>query len=140
VTARVLTNGEVHAAGGLVRRDGPSGVEVVVVHRPRHDDWSFPKGHLEPGESAEEAALREVDEETGLQCRLVDRLDSTHYIDHQGHPKVVDYWSMAVTGGSFRPNDEVDDMVWLSLHEARARLTYEVDHDLIGQLETPPPT
>lgn len=133
---RVLTAaGEVHAAGGLVvRPDGEDSVELVVIHRPHRGDWSFPKGHLEPGETPETAALREVEEETGLRCRLVDRLASVHYIDHRGHPKVVDYWTMEVVGGSFRPNDEADDLLWLSPGAARRRLTYDMDRQLLGHL------
>jgi 8-oxo-dGTP pyrophosphatase MutT (NUDIX family) len=131
----VWHNGEVHAAGGLVVRDGTNGIELVVVHRPHRGDWSFPKGHLEPGETPEQAALREVEEETGLQCRLVERLDSVHYIDHRGDPKVVDYWTMAVAGGAFALNDEVDELAWLTPEVARAQLTYDMDRQLISRLE-----
>jgi 8-oxo-dGTP diphosphatase len=130
----VWTDGEVHAAGGLVVREVAGGVEVAIVHRPHRGDWSFPKGHLEQGETAEEAALREVVEETGLQCVLVDRLASSHYIDHRGHPKVVDYWTMTVADGRFVPNDEVDELAWLTPEDACQRLTYEMDRQLIGQV------
>ncbi len=116
---RVWVDGEVQAAGGLVLREGAAGTEVVVVHRPHRRDWSFPKGHLEVGETVEAAAVREVEEETGLRCRLGDPLPASRYIDHRGNRKVVNYWTMSVVGGSFRPNDEVDDLSWLTLEHTR---------------------
>ena len=102
---------EVQAAGGLVVRDGL----VCVVHRPRYDDWSLPKGKLDPGESFEEGALREVEEETGLRCRLLDELDEVRYRDSKGRPKVVRYWLMEVVEDpGFSPNDEVDELRWVA--------------------------
>src|SRR6201996_6632809 len=113
---------EVKAAGGVVRRDDGT---IAVVHRPRYDDWSLPKGKLDAGETWEQAALREVQEEIGLRCRLGRELSSAHYTDRKGRPKTVRYWVMEIDGGEFEPNDEVDEMRWASPDEARALLTYE---------------
>lgn len=117
----------VEAAGGVVVRDG----RIAVVHRPRYDDWTLPKGKLDPGETFEQAALREVLEETGLECRIVEELDSTSYTDSKGRPKVVRYFRMEVEGGAFTVNDEVDELRWLSPDDARAVLTYERDRELV---------
>ena len=87
-----------HAAGGVVTRDGDTGHEVVVVHRPRYDDWSLPKGKRDPGETDEQCAVREVEEETGLRCTLGRELLPTRYVDRHGRPKVVRYWHMQVIG------------------------------------------
>ncbi len=126
----------VEAAGGLIVREGGSGTEVAVVHRPRYDDWSFPKGKLDRGETFEAAALREVEEETGLRGRLVRELPSARYEDHKGRPKVVRYWLMEAEGDvSFAPNDEVDELRWLPPAEASALLTYERDRELLAALD-----
>ena len=87
----------VRAAGGLVTREVGDGVEVLVVHRPRYDDWSFPKGKLDAGERDEDAAVREVEEETGFRCRLLDELGYRRYRDRKRRPKQVRYWRMEVT-------------------------------------------
>jgi len=122
----------VQAAGGLiVRRQGES-LEVVLVHRPAHQDWSFPKGKLEPGETFEVAALREVREETGMACRLVRFIGHTEYVDRKGRPKAVAYWVMAAEGGFFTPNDEVDELRWLNLEDAGRLLTYPRDRELVA--------
>lgn len=118
----------VQAAGGVVWRKEDDRVEVVVVHRPKYDDWTFPKGKLDDGESHEEAARREVDEETGLRCALGDELASASYVDAKGRPKLVRYWSMRVGSGAFVVNDEVDELRWLPLAETARVLTYA--HDL----------
>jgi 8-oxo-dGTP diphosphatase len=124
----------VRAAGGLVVRDGPEGSEVLLVHRPRYDDWTFPKGKLDPGESDEQAAIREVEEETGYRCSLEIELPSTSYIDAKGRPKLVRYWLMRVVDGDFAANDEVDEVVWLPASAARAKLSYDRDRDLTEHL------
>jgi 8-oxo-dGTP diphosphatase len=118
---------EVLAAGGFVLRDG----RVAVVHRPRYDDWSLPKGKLDEGESFEEAALREVEEETGLKCSLKRQIADTSYRDHKDRPKLVRYFEMEAAGGDFTPNDEVDELVWLEPSEALSRLSYEFDRELV---------
>lgn len=125
----------VRAAGGVVFRRNSAGIgEVLLVHRPRYDDWSFPKGKLNPGESYEKCALREVSEETGLRCKLLDELEGTTYIDKNGRPKVVRYWAMKPLGGHFKPNEEVDAAEWLDISSALDRLTYDHDRELVGSL------
>jgi 8-oxo-dGTP diphosphatase len=121
---------EVLAAGGLVLRDG----EVAVVHRPRYDDWSLPKGKLDKGEDFEQAALREVWEETGLRCRIESTLGDTNYHDRKDRPKLVRYFHMRPESGEFAPNDEVDELRWLPLDEAQELLTYDFDRELVGKL------
>jgi len=116
------------AAGGLVVRDG----HVLVVHRPKYDDWTFPKGKLEDGESWEEAALREVEEETGLRCRLGDYVGSTHYPFRDGI-KEVRYFRMTPEGDA-RAQNEVDELRWLPLAEADALLSYDYDRALAKSL------
>ena len=120
----ILVN-RVHAAGGVVLRDGL----VAVVHRPRYDDWSLPKGKLDPDESSEQAALREVEEETGLRCRLVRELPTVAY-DVRGRLKVVRYWAMEVEDETpFVPNEEVDEVRWVEPQEALALLSYDRDRE-----------
>ena len=122
-------DGVIEAAGGVVWRRGSKGaLKVLLVHRDRYDDWSFPKGKLDPGETHRHAALREVEEETGLRCKTGDELPEVRYHDRKGRPKRVRYWSMEPVDGAFAPNDEVDEVRWLSLDEARDALTYA--HDL----------
>ncbi len=123
----------VHAAGGIVLRPGAPGGEVLVIHRPKHGDWSFPKGKLQTGERFEEAALREVEEETGYVCELDYEAGSVTYRDAEGMPKLVRYWRMhPVEGeGRFVATSEVDEIRWLPLEEARHLLTYPHDRDLL---------
>jgi 8-oxo-dGTP diphosphatase len=122
----------VQAAGGLVHRPrGDGSPELVLVHRPRYGDWTLPKGKLEPGETHEEAALREVEEETGLRCELGRELASTAYRDGSGRPKTVRYWAMRPLAGSFRPHEEVDAVCWVSLPEAEGLLTHGRDREVL---------
>ncbi len=130
-----MSEKRIEAAGGVVMRRGPEETEIVVVHRPRYDDWSFPKGKLDPGETFEEAALREVREETGLICRLGPELAFAHYDDNKGRPKVVRYWLMAVIEDpGFEPNEEVDELRWLTPGDAAELLTYSRDSKLVKTL------
>jgi 8-oxo-dGTP diphosphatase len=122
---------EVLAAGGLVLRDG---THIAVVHRPRYDDWSLPKGKLDEGESFEEAALREVAEETGLSCRITSTLGDTSYRDRKDRPKLVRYYRMEPEGGEFTPNDEVDELRWLAPAKALELLSYDFDRELVRKL------
>ena len=126
--------GTIRAAGGVIVRPGSSGEpELAVIHRPRYHDWSLPKGKLDPGETDEEAALREVDEETGFRCRLLDELPSVSYTDRHGRPKVVRYWLMELEGGEFRRNHEVDEVRWVGAEEAERILTHDRDRELVAE-------
>lgn len=126
----------VEAAGGVVwRRSAEGGLEVLLVHRPRYDDWTVPKGKLETDEDHAGAALREVAEETGLRCALGPELTSTSYRDRRGRPKRVRYWAMVPVGGRFEPTREVDEVRWLPIDTARARLTYSRDLPVLDALE-----
>jgi 8-oxo-dGTP diphosphatase len=137
--SRSAPGAEVGAAGGLVTRSGADGgaddLEVVVVHRPKYDDWSFPKGKVEKGETDEQAAAREVREETGFDCVLEAEFATVRYVDGRGRPKRVRYWLMTVVGGAASiPNREVDELRWLSPGDASTLLTYEHDQALARQL------
>jgi 8-oxo-dGTP diphosphatase len=123
---------EVHAAGGVVWRRSAEGIEFAVAHRPRYDDWSLPKGKLDPGESFEEAAVREVEEEIGVRCEHGDELPPTTYRDNKGRLKLVRYWLMEATEAfDFAANDEVDELRWLAPGEAVPLLSYERDRALL---------
>ncbi len=122
----------VRAAGGIVLRASASGGwEVAVVHRPEQADWSFPKGKLEPGETASECALREVKEETGLECTLGRFVGQVEYRDRRGRPKIVEYWLMQPVGGDFAPSAEVDELAWVSPRDAPGLLSYPHDRELL---------
>ncbi|MDQ3647409.1 MAG: NUDIX hydrolase [Actinomycetota bacterium] len=139
-----MSERRIEAAGGVVvAGDG----RVLLVHRPRYDDWTLPKGKLDRGETFEEAALREVREETGLRCTLGREVATTEYRDSKDRPKVVRYWLMEVKGqrgapppfatpqgGRFEPNDEVDEVRWLPVTDAAALLTYGRDREVLAQL------
>jgi 8-oxo-dGTP pyrophosphatase MutT (NUDIX family) len=141
---------EVRAAGGVVwRRDDASRggtdsagrVEVLLVHRPRYDDWSFPKGKLDAGEGFEGAALREVEEETGVRATLGAELPTIRYVDNRGRDKVVRYWAMTpVAEREWAPGDEIDDVRWVPLADAASLLTYRHDRALLAAFEPEPPT
>ena len=130
------TSGEVRAAGGVVVRDG----EVLLVHRPKYDDWTLPKGKAEPGESDEACARREVEEETGFVCELGPELATVRYRDRYGRPKAVRYWEMRPVRGGFEPTDEVDKARWVPAGEAAAVLTYAHEAEVLAPYvrHTPP--
>ena len=128
----------VRAAGGLVwRRNGSGDVELVLVHRPEYDDWSFPKGKLHEGETEPDAALREVEEETGLRCRLGPEQGTTSYRDRRNRRKVVRYWQMTPVEGEAAPANEVDDVRWVALDAAARLLSYDRDRRLLAGFQPP---
>jgi 8-oxo-dGTP diphosphatase len=107
---------------------------VLLVHRPRYDDWSLPKGKCDDGETDEACARREVAEETGLACGLGPELPSQRYRDHKGRDKVVRYWAMEAGDGEGALEHEVDEVAWLSLEAARQRLSYARDTEVLDAL------
>ena len=117
----------VRAAGGVVVREDGGAREVVVVHRPAYDDLTLPKGKARKGESDEDCAVREVQEETGLRCKRGRELASTSYLDSAGREKRVRYWLMRPAVGTLRPSNEVDEARWVSFEEADRLLTNEHD-------------
>ena len=127
----------IRAAGAVLWRPDarrPRRIEVALVHRPRYDDWSHPKGKLRPGEAEAAAALREVKEETGLDCELGAALPTARYTVAGGRLKQVHYWAAKAVGGEFAENGEVDRMVWLAPTDARDLLTYRRDRPLVDAL------
>jgi 8-oxo-dGTP pyrophosphatase MutT (NUDIX family) len=120
------------AAGGVVRDERRG--SVLLVHRPRYDDWTFPKGKALEGESDEDCALREVEEETGLSCELEFELPTSEYRLRNGRRKRVRYWAMWPLGGEAEPRTEVDDIAWLPLGEAERKLTYDRDRIVLEAL------
>jgi 8-oxo-(d)GTP phosphatase len=127
----------VHAAGAVLWRPGGNGPDVALVHRPKYDDWSFPKGKTKSGEHVLRTAVREVWEETGVWPVLGRRLASREYEKDHGL-KRVDYWAATGNDGEFRPNDEVDRVEWLPLPEAERRLSYAHDVDLLREFAAGP--
>lgn len=126
----------IRAAGGVVGRSRRPGlVEVAVIHRRASGDWTLPKGRLNAGETPDQAALREVKEETGLRCQLLRALGCTDYLDARGRRKVACYWLMRRLNGRFRPSDEVDDLRWLSFGRAAALLSSERDRAVLRRAE-----
>jgi len=130
----------VEAAGGVVWRRPPGGLEVLLVHRPRYDDWTLPKGKLHPGEDHSTAALREVEEETGLLCSLGVELAPSAYVDGRGRPKVVRWWAMTPDGGTFVRGPEVDETGWLPLADAASLVSYDRDREVLRSFTSQPGT
>ncbi|MGI9597484.1 MAG: NUDIX hydrolase [Acidimicrobiales bacterium] len=126
----------IKASGCLVYRQGEGGVEVLVAHRPRYDDWDFPKGKLEDGESDLECALRETEEETGYTGEVGEELPSDRYLV-RGKPKLVRWWLLRQTGGQFQQNDEVDEVRWLAPDRAADILSYDHARSLLALLPSP---
>ena len=127
----------IRAAGGVVIRGGAHGPEVLIVHRPRYDDWSLPKGKREAGETDEQCAVREVDEETGVRCSLGPELLPQKYVDRKGRPKVVRYWLMHPgRERPFIPNDEVDRVRWVSMAAVGDELTYPGARDQVANVRS----
>lgn len=123
----------VHAAGAVLWRpssDGHGTVELALIHRPKYDDWSFPKGKRAEGEDDLETALREVREETGFDAEVGRELGESRY-QHRGRDKIVRYWAMREDGGEFSPSDEVDRLEWTGPDEAAGLLTYDRDRELL---------
>src|SRR3979490_988646 len=128
----------IRAAGGVVCRSSRSGdTEIAVIHRPAYEDWTLPKGTIEPNETAGDCAVREVREETGLRCELTRPLGCTAYIDRRGRDKVACYWVMEVKGGRFRPGIEVDRLLWLSVEDAIKALSSGRDKTLLVHKDLP---
>lgn len=130
-------DGHVRAAGGVIWRPSqwlPGRVDVLLVHRPAYDDWTLPKGKAEHGESDEETARREVEEETGLTVELGPELPSTEYLDRYAKPKRVRYWAMTPIAGEARGSHEVDVARWLLFERARQMLSYERDQAVLDAL------
>ena len=124
---------EILAAGAVPVRRARDGLEVAVIHRPKYEDWSLPKGKLEPGESYEQAAMREVEEEAGLRGELGPELSSHSYTDRKGRSKLVRWWLLGEPDGRFTPNHEADELRWLSPEEAAELLSYEHDRALVRE-------
>jgi 8-oxo-dGTP pyrophosphatase MutT (NUDIX family)/phosphohistidine phosphatase SixA len=127
----------VAAAGGVVWRGQHRDIEVALVHRPRYDDWTLPKGKLKDGESELAAAVREVGEEMGAEVAVSRRVGRVQY-RHEGTRKTVAYWAMRYLGGDFVPNDEVDGIEWLAAADASRRLTYAVDLPVLADFAALP--
>ncbi len=131
IIPRDAPNDLIRAAGGIVHRFVPGGrVEIACIYREARGDWTFPKGKLDPGETFEQAALREVVEETNMLCEVVRFVGTTNYTHRKGKPKIVAYYLMTVSEGDFEPNAEVDELVWLPLEQVRAHLTWDRDQEL----------
>ena len=129
----------IRAAGGVLFRSSRRGPDkVAVVYREARGDWTFPKGKLDEGESFEEAALREVVEETGITAKIRRFIGSTSYTHRKGRPKIVAYYLMESISGEFTPNEEVDELRWVTLDEAFELLTWDRDQELIDLLRLLP--
>jgi 8-oxo-dGTP diphosphatase len=130
-----LPDDTIEAAGGVLWRQRGDQREFAVIHRPKYDDWTLPKGKLDPGESHEEAAVREVAEETGFSAELGPYLGETVY-EHDARPKRVRYWGMRALSGRFQADREVDDVRWLPLEDAGRILTYSRDRMILDRFAT----
>lgn len=127
----------IDAAGGLVwRTKKRDRIEILLIHRPRYDDWSLPKGKRRRGETMFDCAVREVGEETGLQCDVGPELATVSYQDRKGRSKRVRYWAMQERGGKFRVNDEVDEVRWVRLDRAESELSYAHDVPVVASLQS----
>jgi 8-oxo-dGTP pyrophosphatase MutT (NUDIX family) len=124
----------IRAAGGVVLRREGDDFEVVLVYRRRYRDWTFPKGKANPGESDEDCALREVEEETGLRCELGEELETTAYRDSKDREKIVRYWHMRVVEGELHPRNEIDAAEWIPVEDAVDRLSYRRDREVLAPL------
>ncbi|MHB8508589.1 MAG: NUDIX hydrolase [Candidatus Dormibacteria bacterium] len=124
---------QVRAAGGVVFRGSGSAVEVAIIHRPRYDDWSLPKGKCKNSERLEATALREVEEETGLHCRIEKCLGHVVYVDHGGRNKMLWHWLMVPYGGEFKASAEVDQLRWCPIAEATGVLSYDYDREILAR-------
>jgi len=130
----------VRAAGGVVYRHGADGhLEFILVHRPAYDDWTLPKGKLLKNERLEHGALREVHEETGLDCHIARSLGTIAYVDRRGRDKVVWYWLMRAVAGEFVSTAEIDEVLWLPYAKARNKLSYQHDRDVMDRVRTQAP-
>jgi 8-oxo-dGTP diphosphatase len=127
----------VHAAGAVLWRPGPDGTEVAVVHRPHHEDWSLPKGKVDPGESRARTAVREIAEETGFAATLGRHLATVRY-PVGADRKVVDYWDARAGDGTFTANGETDELRWLAPAQAAGLLTYGSDRDVLDTFAAGP--
>lgn len=121
----------IQAAGGVIVDLSKSKPRYLLAHRPGYDDWTFPKGKLDPGEKHKDAALREVKEETGLVCEILAKLSPVQYVTPAGRPKRVKYWLMAPVSGEFARNDEVDAVTWLKRSPAMSLVTYVHDQAVL---------
>ena len=135
----VVSGKPILAAGAVLWRPSgdPRSPEIAVIHRPRYDDWSLPKGKVDPGETEPVTAVREVSEETGYTCRLGRRLATISYPTELGVKKVR-YWAARTTGGDFVSNDEVDELKWLPCTTAAAQLVYPHDRKVLRRFMKPP--
>ena len=125
----------IRAAGGVLIQVSAAGPCVLMIHRPRYDDWSMPKGKADGDETDEDTARREVEEETGFTCRLVEEIATSHYVDRKGRPKRVRWYRMEpITYKEFQPNDEVDEVRWVPIDEAEGLLSYERERAVLAQI------
>jgi 8-oxo-dGTP pyrophosphatase MutT (NUDIX family) len=129
----------IRAAGGIVIRPVANArFDVACIYREARGDWTFPKGKLDGDETFEQAALREVREETGMHCEVIRFAGTTNYTHRKGRPKIVAYYLMSVAAGEFTPNDEVDELEWLPLERVREHLTWDRDQELFDLVLTMP--